>query len=192
MSLVPAFEIGIWNAWIFMVWLLILNLLVMANKNLYRRFGGASDTKPGQAQKVVNVLSTPLWLLSTAYSIFLPLKLGTAWFPAGLVVFLLGLVATAAATINFATAPIDEPVTKGVYRYSRHPIYAGLVLIYLGVGIASASWIFLLVTIIWAVLLAISAKDEERDCVERYGPAYREYMSRTPRWFGIPRTMKSE
>lgn len=192
MSLVPSFEIGIWNAWIFMVWLLIQNLLVMANKNLYRTSGGASDTKPSQAQKVVNILSTLLWLLSTAYSIFLPLKLGTAWFPAGLVIFLLGLVTTVSATIDFATAPINEPVTKGVYRYFRHPSYAGLVLIYLGVGIASASWIFLLVTIIWAILVGISAKDEERDCVERYGLAYREYMNRTPRWFGIPKATKSE
>ena len=31
MSLVPAFEIGVWNAWIFLIWLLIQNLVVMLN-----------------------------------------------------------------------------------------------------------------------------------------------------------------
>jgi protein-S-isoprenylcysteine O-methyltransferase Ste14 len=192
MSLVPAFEIGVWNAWIFMVWLLIQNLVVMANKNLCQRSGEGSDTKPSQAQKIVNILSTLLWLLSTAYSIFLPLKLGTAWFAAGLVIFLLGLVATVIATIDFATTPINEPVTRGAYRYSRHPAYAGLVLIYLGVSIASASWVFLLVTAVWLVLLGISAKDEEGYCLERYGTAYREYMNRTPRWLGIPKVAKSK
>lgn len=189
---IPAFEIGIWNAWIFMIWPLIQNLVIMANKRLYQRFGGGSDTKPSQKHKIGSVLPTVLWLLSTAYSIFLPLKLGTAWFPAGLAIFLLGLATIVVGTVNFAATPTEQPVTKGVYRYSRHPGYAGLVLIYLGVGIASASWIFLLVTIIWAILLGISAKEEERDCLERYGPAYRDYMDRTPRWLGIPRIVKSE
>lgn len=192
MSLVPAFEIGLWNAWIFMIWLLIQNLVIMANKRLYQRFGGGSDTKASQAHGTVNVLSTLLWVLSTAYSIFLPLKLGTVWFPIGLVIFLLGLVTLTIATINFATTPIEQPVTRGAYRYSRHPGYAGLVLMYLGVGIASASWIFLLVTIIWVVLLGISAKEEERYCLERYGLSYRGYMDRTPRWLGIPRIVKTE
>jgi len=192
MSVAPAFEIGLWNAWIFMVWLLVQNLAVMGSKKLYRRFGEASDTKPSQIYKVLNFLSTLLWLLSTAYSIFLPLKLGTAWFPVGLAIFLLGLVIIAIATINFATTPINGPVIKGVYRYSRHPMYAALILIYLGIGIASASWIFLLATIIWVVLLGISAKDEERYCLEKYGPAYREYMDRTPRWLGIPKVVKSK
>jgi protein-S-isoprenylcysteine O-methyltransferase Ste14 len=191
MSLVPAFEIGVWNAWIFMVWLLIQNLVIVANKKLYQRFGEASDKKPSQAYKVLNLLANLLWLLSTAYSIFLPLKLGAAWFPIGLVIFLAGLVTIIIATVNFATTPIDEPVTRGVYRYSRHPMYTAIILIYLGASIASASWVFLLVTIIWAVLFSISVKDEERYCLERYGPAYREYMNRTPRWLGIPKVVKS-
>jgi len=192
MSLVPAFEIGLWNAWILMVWLLIQNLVVMADKKLYQRFGGVSDTKASRAQKNVNLLSTLLWLLSTAYSIFLPLKLGTAWFPIGLVIFLLGLVTLTIATIDFATTPINEPVGRGVYRYSRHPMYAALILMYFGTGIASASWIFLLVTVAWVVLFSISAKDEERYCLGRYGQAYREYADRTPRWLGIPKTVKSK
>ena len=192
MSLVPAFEIGVRNAWIFLIWLLIQNLVVMLNKKLYQRFGGASDTKPSQKYKTINILSTLLWLLSTAYSIFLPLKLDRVWFPTGLVIFLLGLITITIATVNFAVTPINDPVTKGAYRYSRHPGYAGLVLIYLGVSIASASWIFLLVTIFWVVLLGIAAKDEERYCLERYGSAYREYMNRTPRWIGIPEAAKSK
>jgi hypothetical protein len=36
MSLVPAFEIGVWNAWIFMVWLLTQNLVIMLDKKLYQ------------------------------------------------------------------------------------------------------------------------------------------------------------
>jgi protein-S-isoprenylcysteine O-methyltransferase Ste14 len=192
MPLVPAFEIGVWNAWIFMIWLLIQNLVVMTNKKLYQRFGGSSDTKPTQKDKIGNLLSTLLWLLTTAYSIFLPLKLGTIWFSVGLMIFLLGLAIIIIATVNFAITPMNELVTGGAYRYSRHPGYAALILIYFGVSIASASWIFLLITMIWAVLFSISVKGEERDCLERYDLAYREYMSRTPRWLGIPKIVRSK
>ena len=187
MALVPAFEIGIWNAWVFMVWLLIQNLVIMANKELYQKTGQPPEMKPGQAYKIAGLLSMLLWLLSTTYSIFLPLKLGTTWFVIGLIIFLIGLVINTIATINFATTPMNELVTRGVYRYSRHPLYAALFLIYFSVGIASASWIFLLVTIMWAVLASISVKDEERYCLEKYGNAYREYMNRTPTWLGIPK-----
>ena len=148
--------------------------------------------KLSRAYKIISFLSMPLWLLTIAYSVFLPLKLGTLWFAIGLVIYLLGLVMSISATIKFATTPINEPITKGAYRYSRHPLYTALVLIYLSVGIASASWIFLVVVIMWGVLLNISVADEERYCLGKYGLAYREYMNGTPRWLGIPKTVKSK
>ena len=61
-----------------------------------------------------------------------------------------------------------------------------MLLIYLSVGIASASWIFLLATIIWLILIRLSVGDEERYCMEKYKDIYREYMNRTPRWIGQP------
>ena len=190
MSLMPSFEIGICNAWIFMIWLLIQNFgFRLFNKDLYHQAGEHPDVKSSQMYKVVSFISMPLWLLATAYSIFLPLKISTIWFPIGLVIFLLGLVMNIAATINFARTPIENPVTSGVYRYSRHPIYVALLLIYLSVSIAAASWVFLLLTVLFAIALRLSAADEERYCLERYGAAYNEYMVRTPRWIGIPKSV---
>jgi len=57
----------------------------------------------------------------------------------------------------------------------------------IGVGIACASWLFLLLSIA-SVLFAIRFVGmEERWCLEKYGDAYREYMKRTPRYIGIPK-----
>jgi protein-S-isoprenylcysteine O-methyltransferase Ste14 len=114
------------------------------------------------------------------------------WFYAGLVVFVAGLVISIIVAINFATTPMDEPIAKGIYRYSRHPGYIGMFLIYLGVGIASASWVFLLVSVVLLILISFAAIDEERYCLGKYGEAYREYMNRTPRWIRIPKTVKSK
>jgi protein-S-isoprenylcysteine O-methyltransferase Ste14 len=123
--------------------------------------------------------------MAVAYSIFLPLQSGTIWFYAGLAIFLKGLVVLTTATINFATTPMDVPITRGIYHYSRHPMYLASLLIYFSVGISSASWVFLLILVIQSVSMRIAAVEEERYCLEKYGAAYREYMDRTPRWLGL-------
>ena len=188
MSFIPVFEIGIWNAWIFMIWLLIQNFGIgLLNKELYKKAGHQPDTQQSLKYKFISYISMPLWLLVTAYSIFLPLKIGTTFFTVGIAIFLLGIIINTCATINFWKTPINEPVTRGVYRFSRHPIYLGLLLIYLSVGIASASWVFLLLTAFSAILIGLSVADEEHYCLEKYGETYRKYMNRTPRWIGIPK-----
>ncbi|MFC1937909.1 methyltransferase family protein [Chloroflexota bacterium] len=187
MSFVPAFEIGIWNAWIFMIWLLIQTVAArLVGKEVYQRGGQPPDMKPSHTYKIVGYISMPLWLLATLYSIFLPFQLGTIWFSVGLTIFLVGLLMLTVASVNFAATPMNEPVTRGMYRYSRHPIYMSIFLIYISAGIASVSWIFLLVSIVWLLLIRLAVDDEERYCLEKYGPSYREYMTRTPRWIGIP------
>jgi protein-S-isoprenylcysteine O-methyltransferase Ste14 len=171
-----------------MLWLLIQNLATLLGREEVRqRAGYPSDMKVSTAATTIDYVSTPLWILATAYSIFLPLRLGTTWSALGLVIFLLGAVLGMAATVSFAKAPMNAPVTKGAFRFCRHPGYAALLLVYFSVGVASASWVFLLLAIGWAVMLNIAAGLEERHCLERHGAAYREYLDRTPGWFGIPK-----
>jgi len=190
MLLVPAFKIGVWNAWIFMIWPWVDMLAVrLVGSDVYRRASGLpSEMKTSHRYRVVSYVSMAVDTMAVAYSIFLPLQLGTRWFYAGLSIFLLGLVVLTAATVNFATTPMDVPITRGVYHYSRHPLYLASLLIYLSVGIASASWVFLLVFFVQSVSIRIAAVGEERCCLEKYGDAYREYIDRTPRWLGLPKS----
>jgi len=190
MSLVPAFEIGVWNAWVFMVWPW-LDMLVfrLVGKEVFQRASGLpSEMKTSRAYKIVSYISMLIDLMAIVYSIFLPLHLGTIWFYAGLAIFLIGLAVLTVASVNFTSTPMNVPITAGVYRYSRHPLYLASLLIYLSVGIASASWIFLLVFIVQLVSISIAAVGEERYCLEKYGDSYREYMNRTPRWIGLPKS----
>ena len=60
----------------------------------------------------------------------------------------------------------------------------------MGMGIAGASWLFLLFAMIWIIVSDRGAVAEERFCLEKYGDTYREYMNRTPRWIGIPESEK--
>jgi len=130
-----------------------------------------------------------VWLLAVVYSIFLPLQLGTIWFYVGLPIALVGLITFTIGIVPFATTPVeDEPITRGLYRYSRHPMYVTQALMFIGVSIASASWVFLLFAIGYSILSFVGAIPEERSCLEKYGDAYRDYMNRTPRWIGMPKS----
>jgi len=127
------------------------------------------------------------------YSVFLPLAIGTMWLYAGLSVYLMGFAFLILATLAFITTPVDKPNTTGIYSISRHPVYLGTWSLFIGIGIASASWVYILLALILlapmrnAVLIP-----EERQCCERFGNAYREYMNRTPRWIGIPKSKKND
>jgi protein-S-isoprenylcysteine O-methyltransferase Ste14 len=190
MPLVPAFKIGVWNAWIFMIWPWLDMLAVrLVGSDVYQRASGLpSEMKTSRQYRVGSYASMAVDTMAVAYSIFLPLKLGTIWFYAGLAIFLIGLVVLITATINFATTPMDVPITRGIYHYSRHPMYLASLLIYFSVGIASASWVFLLIFVVQSVSIRIAAIEEERFCLEKYGDAYREYIDKTPRWLGLPKS----
>jgi protein-S-isoprenylcysteine O-methyltransferase Ste14 len=191
MSLVPVFEIGIWNAWIFMSSFLLQWLaIILAGKNVAERSGHPADMKKRKAEKRAGVIGNIIWLLATIYSIFLPFQLGKVWFYIGLPVFLVGLMILAIATVNFATVPREKPVTQGAYSFSRHPLYLSMLIIYIGTGIATASWVFILLGIANIFWIRTEARVEERYCLERYNNNYREYMKRTPRWIGIPKSVE--
>lgn len=73
-------------------------------------------------------------------------------------------------------------VTSGVYRYIRHPQYAGLLLLSLGMLL---NWATLPTLILYPVMVFMYvrlAKREERDMLAEFGEEYRRYMERTKRF----------
>jgi len=193
LSFMPAFELGVWNAWIFMVPALLVTLLCILLMTKKGAPGGPAHVPcKSKTTLLVASLSKIIYFPAVIYSVFLPLKLGSIWFYVGLPITLLGLVGTILVFVDWANTPVGQPVTRGIYRYSRHPMYVTSVLLFLGVSIMSASWVFLLFTIISGVGVTrpYFIKIEEAQCLGHYGAAYREYMNRTPRWIGIPKSKR--
>jgi protein-S-isoprenylcysteine O-methyltransferase Ste14 len=192
MSLLPAFEIGIWNTWILMLYIPLHPLIMMLIDKLVGTgdiFKKMESPNFNKTENILNIVSNFILLFGLfIYSIFLPLQLGTAWFYVGVALSILGVVIWTIAIVNIVDIPLGMPWNKGLYRYSRHPMTLASYLIFIGAGIASASWIFLLFSIVYIVLSAIPTIAEERFCLEQFGTAYREYLNRTPRWIGIPKS----
>jgi len=145
-------------------------------------------TAHSKTEKIIERIYPILMIGFWVYSIFLPLKLDTAWFYVGLTICFLSIIIGYTSIVSFTTTPLDELVTKGAYSISRNPAGLSAVLMDIGIGIACASWVFLLYAIIEIILGNISVRGEERYLLQKYGDAYREYMNRTPRWIGIPKS----
>ena len=189
-SLIPAFELGLWNAWIFVLPMIVISIL--GSKILGKR-GSEEVSNLTKRVKTANSLYLLILVLLYAYSIFLPLKLNTVWFYAGLFIYLLGVLVVILSLLSFHTTSADKMVTKGVFRISRNPGYVGDFLVNISIGIACLSWIFLLVGVAFFLLLRYYViVVEEPFLTKKYGDTYKEYMNRTPRWIGIPKSRKND
>jgi len=142
----------------------------------------------GDEEKTLSKFTALLATILLIYSIFLPLKIGTAWLYTGIIVYILGMIIGITAIIEIATTELGKPFIKGMYRYSRHPLSVNMFLVLLGIGVVTASWLYLLLLVILIVVTHFQVVIEERSCIKKFGDTYREYMARTPRWIGIPKS----
>lgn len=77
-----------------------------------------------------------------------------------------------------------ELVTSGPFRFSRNPIYVGLILLFFGYSIALRSWfIFLRFPLLWYFYKSI--KKEEKLLKRKYKDSYLTYQTRVPRFLLI-------
>jgi protein-S-isoprenylcysteine O-methyltransferase Ste14 len=95
-----------------------------------------------EREKKLFYLSIVTLLATIIYSAFLPLKLSTGWLYSGLFVYSLGMIFGFIAMISFAIVPLNRPATKGVYSISRNPMYFSVFLMFVGISVACAFWLF--------------------------------------------------
>lgn len=77
-----------------------------------------------------------------------------------------------------------QVIDTGPYRYMRHPMYSGIVLFTLGVGLAYGKPSVLLSSLTFLVFFVAKSGHEE-DMMIKYMDGYREYRSSVP-WRIIP------
>jgi protein-S-isoprenylcysteine O-methyltransferase Ste14 len=104
---------------------------------------------------------------------------------------LLGVAIVAAGIRNFSRAatpvPTNQPVralvTTGIHGWSRNPIYVGLFVCYVGIGLVACSPWILVFTLPLAITMRYGVVAREEAYLERrFGNAYRDYKARVRRW----------
>jgi protein-S-isoprenylcysteine O-methyltransferase Ste14 len=111
------------------------------------------------------------------------------WFPVtGACLIILGLIIRLSAinqlkryfTINVAIRDDHHLITDGLYKYIRHPAYAGGILSFVGCGICYGNILsFLIIAIPYILLILNRIKVEEVVLVERFDSDYIEMQKKT-------------
>ncbi len=92
---------------------------------------------------------------------------------------MLGESFTGAVIVKSAQTVVD----RGAYRYVRHPSYSGGALVFLGIGLALANCLSILVLLLSsAIVYAYGVRVEEGALATVLGEPYRAYMNRTKRF----------
>jgi protein-S-isoprenylcysteine O-methyltransferase Ste14 len=75
----------------------------------------------------------------------------------------------------------QELVTRGAYGLVRHPVYLGVMLIWLGLSVAFLNPIALIITAVYVIpFYVFYILSEERMMKEEFGDAYARYCRRVP------------
>lgn len=134
----------------------------------------------------------PYLLLSENPSLFT--RIGPFQFP-GLIPMAIGAAIYLRCARDFASAgkgtpaPIDPPktlVARGLYRFVRNPMYAGVLLALLGEAwLFKSSTLLVYAAIVGACVHLFVVFYEEPALRRQFGESYSDYLAGTPRW--IPR-----
>jgi protein-S-isoprenylcysteine O-methyltransferase Ste14 len=164
------------------------------NPSTFRQMDGLERTLLGIV--AIGTMLLPVLYLATPWLAFADYTLPPAapWCGAALMAAGLWLFYRAHADLGrnwSVTLELREGhqlITRGVYRYIRHPMYASIFLFSVAQGLLLANWLAgwgALVT--FAVLYLIRTPREERMMCEAFGDQYRAYMRQTGRLW--PRVM---
>jgi protein-S-isoprenylcysteine O-methyltransferase Ste14 len=85
-------------------------------------------------------------------------------------------------TDTVVTRTVHALVTRGPYRWVRHPFYDCMALFILAIALMMANWFVMASGIFTFMLLAIRSRTEEDKLLERFGEPYRAYRAATGRF----------
>jgi len=130
------------------------------------------------------------WILGGfVISLFVPLNFGVLFY-FGLAFAIVGIIIVGYVFHSFAHNP--GLAIRGIYRYSRNPNYIGWAVFFLGltlIGWSESIWsliflgylVYSIAYFHWLVL------QEEEFLSSKFGASYKDYLERTPRYFGRSR-----
>lgn len=190
---IPAWTLDYWQGWAFFLTLAICTSLVTiyiarTDKNLLEsRLNIGPKAEKTARQKIITSMGAPLFV---AAIVIMVLDHRFGWSPAvPAIIAISGDILAALGILiyfcvvkenRYAAAAVDvvegqTVVSTGPYALVRHPMYAGAIVVLIGMPLALASWWGLLFLPLFIALLAGRLLHEET-FLSRNLPGYPEYM----------------
>ncbi len=79
----------------------------------------------------------------------------------------------------FGFEKTTELVETGVFRYTRHPLYASLIFVTWGIYLKNPTLELIIFALLSTVFLYITSRYDEKECINYFGDKYKNYMKRT-------------
>jgi len=192
--LLPAGTLHYWQAWVFIAVFTVATIVptvYLARANpaaLQRRMRAGPRAEPRTAQKFI-ITGSFLGLFVTMVFSALDHRFGWSSVPAwvsllgdvlvgaGLGIAMLVIVQNSYAGATVTVEAGQSLVSDGVYKFVRHPMYVGNVIMMIGIPLALGSYWGLLFIIPGAGVLALRILDKEKLLMHEL-PGYREYAGR--------------
>jgi protein-S-isoprenylcysteine O-methyltransferase Ste14 len=142
--------------------------------------------------------STASWLWKPSWFQWAswPMPAGVRWMGvigfAGAVAWLIWMFHTLGRNLTDTVVTRREAylVDHGPYRFVRNPMYTGILIVGMSLGLALGTWLLPLSASLMFALLAVRTRTEERYLIERFGDRYRRYMKRVGRF--VPKRTTSQ
>jgi protein-S-isoprenylcysteine O-methyltransferase Ste14 len=185
------------------MYLFLIPLLVGYAFNWASAFTGFYSQRFGESKgRMVcfitrNIFGIPVWV--AGFILAFRVTARPLYFP-GLVIRILGWFLVLGGTIPMIWALLflrwrayrptlhDTLVWSGIYKFIRHPIYVGVLLVFIGGTLLHPTGPAIIACLLGLGYIYVQARLEEWDLVGRM-PAYRKYMKQVPRFF--PRLRRS-
>ncbi len=140
----------------------------------------------------VTYMMNPAWMAWSS----VPLPISLRWagvvlgIPGGLLLVVTFRTLGKNLTDTVVTRAAHTLVTRGPYRWVRHPFYVATAWAVVANSLVTANWFLALTGAIVFGLMVLRTSIEEEKLIERFGEDYKEYMKRTGRF--LPRLFPSK
>lgn len=116
------------------------------------------------------------------YLYFLKIKTNSYWFYVGLTIYGLGVLLCLLSVSNFANPEENGINLKGLYQFSRNPLYVAYFIYFLGCVLLTQSLILLTILLVFQISTHWIIQSEERWCIQKFGEEYTNYMKNVRRY----------
>lgn len=171
------------NGFLLLIPFLIIRfgLLSYLNKDAVRR---AAHFAPMSGKGIVAYW---IYQISNAvifiYLFFLNVKMDFTWLCfIGMVCYILGLVLCVFSVMGFSSPSSEGLNSKGIYRFSRNPMYVSYFICFAGCAFLTQSLILGGIVLVFQISAHWIILSEERWCMEKFGDSYGDYMKRVRRY----------
>lgn len=176
-------KLTLYNGWILLICLGIIQFFIIFSSPKEVRSRLLDRSEFTRKQWILTGISKTIVVTVQIIIVLTPLVIGKLEFIIGLIIFILGMFGVIIAVNTFKNTPLDQPVTRGLYRISRNPQETSISIAFIGICLSVGSLFLIFLFLFSRIFNHFHILAQEDACIKEYGDSYLNYMNKIPRYF---------